>query len=78
MREITYMKATLEGLSEEMARNPRIFVMGEGIGKRGGNFHTTAGLYDIYGPDVSIARLVERHGPHGAVGVSESLKDMVI
>jgi len=26
-----------------------IFVMGEGIGKRGGNFNSTAGLYDIHG-----------------------------
>jgi 2-oxoisovalerate dehydrogenase E1 component len=43
------MQATLEGLSEEMARNPRIFVMGEGIGRRGGNFKTTAGLFDKYG-----------------------------
>jgi 2-oxoisovalerate dehydrogenase E1 component len=44
------MKATLEALSEEMAKNPRIFVMGEGIGKRGGNFATTTGLFDKYGP----------------------------
>jgi 2-oxoisovalerate dehydrogenase E1 component len=50
-REITWMKATLEALSEEMAREPRIFVLGEGIGKRGGNFQTTAGLYDLYGPE---------------------------
>ncbi|HTI52500.1 MAG TPA: dehydrogenase E1 component subunit alpha/beta [Planctomycetaceae bacterium] len=49
-REITYMKATHEALAEEMAVNPRIFVMGEGIGKRGGNFNTTTGLYDLYGP----------------------------
>jgi 2-oxoisovalerate dehydrogenase E1 component len=49
-REITYMKATQEALAEEMAVNPRIFVMGEGIGKRGGNFNTTVGLYDLYGP----------------------------
>lgn len=45
------MQATLEGLSEEMAKNPRIFVMGEGIGKRGGNFKTTVGLYEKYGPE---------------------------
>lgn len=50
MRELTWMKATLEALSVEMARNPSIFVLGEGIGKRGGNFNTTAGLYDLYGP----------------------------
>lgn len=51
MRDITYMQATLEALSEEMAKDPTIFVMGEGIGKRGGNFNTTKGLYDLYGPD---------------------------
>ncbi|MSR58812.1 MAG: dehydrogenase [Planctomycetaceae bacterium] len=48
-REITYIKATHEALAEEMAANPKIFVMGEGIGKRGGNFNTTVGLYDLYG-----------------------------
>ena len=34
-----------------MAANPAIFVLGEGIGERGGNFKTTAGLYDKYGPE---------------------------
>jgi 2-oxoisovalerate dehydrogenase E1 component len=51
MRELTYMKATLEGLSEEMAKDPAIFVFGEGVGKRGGNFNTTTGLYDLFGPE---------------------------
>ncbi len=50
-REITFMQATLEALASEMARNPKIFVMGEGIGKRGGNFRSTVGLYDLYGPE---------------------------
>jgi 2-oxoisovalerate dehydrogenase E1 component len=50
-REITLMQATLEGLTEEMAKNPRIFVMGEGSGKRGGNFKTTVGLYERFGPE---------------------------
>src|SRR6185503_13157755 len=49
-RELTYTQATTEALSEEMAANPHIFVMGEGIGKRGGNFRTTAGLYEKHGP----------------------------
>lgn len=49
-RMITFTQATHEALAEEMAVNPSIFVMGEGIGVRGGNFKTTAGLYDLYGP----------------------------
>src|SRR6516165_10150599 len=51
LREITYMKATHEALAHEMAKNPAIFVLGEGIGKRGGNFKTTEGLFDLYGPE---------------------------
>jgi 2-oxoisovalerate dehydrogenase E1 component len=49
-RETTYVAATREALELEMGRNPRIFVMGEGIGQRGGNFRTTEGLYDVFGP----------------------------
>jgi 2-oxoisovalerate dehydrogenase E1 component len=50
-RTLTYMKATLEALTEEFAKNPKIFVLGEGIGERGGNFATTTGLFQIYGAD---------------------------
>jgi 2-oxoisovalerate dehydrogenase E1 component len=50
-RVISFSQGTLEALAEEMASNPKIFVMGEGIGVRGGNFVTTKGLYDLYGPD---------------------------
>ncbi|MHB8522838.1 MAG: alpha-ketoacid dehydrogenase subunit alpha/beta [Limisphaerales bacterium] len=50
-RVLTYRKATLEALTEEFAKNPKIFVLGEGIGQRGGNFATTAGLFGIYGPE---------------------------
>jgi len=49
-RETTYMKATWEALAHAMERDPGIFVLGEGIGKRGGNFRTTEGLYAIHGP----------------------------
>ena len=48
-REITFSAATLEALDHEMAANAGIFVLGEGIGVRGGNFATTAGLYAKYG-----------------------------
>ena len=48
-RETTFVAATREALRFEMSRNPRIFVMGEGIGQRGGNFLTTMGLYEEFG-----------------------------
>jgi 2-oxoisovalerate dehydrogenase E1 component len=50
-REATWMQACLEALTYEMEQNPAIFVMGEGIGKRGGNFRTTVGLFDRFGAD---------------------------
>ena len=49
MRELTYTEAGRESLSEEMASDPTVFVVGEGIGPRGGNFNTTTGLHEIYG-----------------------------
>ncbi len=51
-REITYMQATLEALARRDGPQPgRSSCMGEGIGKRGGNFKTTAGLFELYGPE---------------------------
>jgi 2-oxoisovalerate dehydrogenase E1 component len=50
-RELTYVKATHEALTAAMTKDPTIFIMGEGIGKRGGNFQTTAGLYERFGEE---------------------------
>jgi 2-oxoisovalerate dehydrogenase E1 component len=50
-RELNFMQATLEALAAEMAANPGLFVLGEGIGARGGNFRTTVGLFQEYGPE---------------------------
>lgn len=49
--ERTFIEASLEALSAAMKEDPSIFVVGEGIGPRGGNFQTTAGLYDQFGPE---------------------------
>ena len=43
------VQSTLEVLDYEMGKNEKIFVLGEGIGKRGGNFSTTVGLFEKYG-----------------------------
>jgi len=51
MREMSFVDAAREGLAEEMARDSRIFVVGEGIGARGGNFNTTVGLHALYGEE---------------------------
>ncbi|HEX2483431.1 MAG TPA: dehydrogenase, partial [Methylomirabilota bacterium] len=51
MRELTFTEAAREGLSEEMARDSSVFVVGEGIGARGGNFNTTTGLFERHGAE---------------------------
>lgn len=51
MRELTFTDAAREGLAEEMERDPMVFVVGEGIGQRGGNFNTTLGLFERFGPE---------------------------
>ena len=61
MRELTYVDAAREALTAAMAMDETIFVVGEGIGPRGGNFNTTAGLHELYG-DVRLrdTPIVER------------------
>ncbi len=49
-REITYTEAAREALTTAMEEDETIFVLGEGIGERGGNFNTTLGLYERFGP----------------------------
>ncbi len=45
----TYLEAIREGLSEEMDRDPNVFLLGEDIGVYGGAFKVTAGLLERFG-----------------------------
>jgi 2-oxoisovalerate dehydrogenase E1 component beta subunit len=47
----TIVQTVARTLDEEMARDDRVLVMGEDVGKRGGVFLATEGLFDKYGPD---------------------------
>jgi pyruvate/2-oxoglutarate/acetoin dehydrogenase E1 component len=49
MPVITYLEAIRKALDEEMARDDRVFLMGEDIGAYGGAFKVTDGLLDRYG-----------------------------
>jgi pyruvate/2-oxoglutarate/acetoin dehydrogenase E1 component len=48
-RVLTYAQAGVEGVREEMRRNPDIFYIGQGIGPRGGNFQQSRGLWEEFG-----------------------------
>jgi pyruvate dehydrogenase E1 component beta subunit len=49
-RTLMLREALNEALREEMARDPNVFLMGEGVGERGGSYKVTAGLLDEFGP----------------------------
>ncbi len=45
----TYLEAIRQGLSEEMERDPNVFLLGEDIGIYGGAFKVTQGLLERFG-----------------------------
>ncbi|MCA9836888.1 MAG: alpha-ketoacid dehydrogenase subunit beta [Trueperaceae bacterium] len=47
----TIVQTVARTLAEEMQRDERVVVMGEDVGKRGGVFLATEGLFDKFGPD---------------------------
>ncbi len=50
VKTITLIEAITQGLAEEMARDERIFLIGEDIASYGGVFKATKGLYERFGP----------------------------
>ena len=50
MAEMTVIEAVRSALREEMARDERVFVMGEDVGQRGGVFLATQGFIEDFGP----------------------------
>jgi acetoin:2,6-dichlorophenolindophenol oxidoreductase subunit beta len=51
MREITYSEAIREAISEEMRRDPSVFLMGEDVGVFGGVWGVSNGMYEEFGPE---------------------------
>src|SRR4029079_3791195 len=51
MPETSYIEAITQAMSEEMARDERVFLMGEDVGVYGGAFKTSAGLIDKFGAE---------------------------
>ncbi len=51
MRVIEYREAIREAIIEEMNRDPKVFLIGEDIGKYGGAFRAYKGILDMFGPD---------------------------
>ncbi|MDN5332414.1 MAG: acetoin:2,6-dichlorophenolindophenol oxidoreductase subunit beta [Tepidanaerobacteraceae bacterium] len=52
MRQLTYAEAIREAIRNEMRRDPRVFILGEDVGKFGGCFGVTQGLIDEFGEEL--------------------------
>jgi 2-oxoisovalerate dehydrogenase E1 component beta subunit len=49
MAVISYIEAVTQAIREEMERDSKVFILGEDVGKKGGVFKATAGLYEKFG-----------------------------
>jgi pyruvate dehydrogenase E1 component beta subunit len=48
---MTYREALRQGLREALAADPRVFLMGEDVGKYGGTYAVSKGLLEEFGPE---------------------------
>jgi len=71
MARMTMIQAINQALMQAMERDPHVVVMGEDVGKDGGVFRATQGLYERFGPDRSIDTPLAEGGIIGtAIGMA--------
>ena len=51
MLKLTYRDAAREGLRDALKRDPRVFLMGEDVGRYGGCFAVSKGMFEEFGPE---------------------------
>jgi pyruvate dehydrogenase E1 component beta subunit len=50
MRRLTYVEALVEGIRDEMRRDPDVFLIGQDVGRMGGAMQGAKGLFEEFGP----------------------------
>jgi pyruvate dehydrogenase E1 component beta subunit len=71
MREITYLEAVREAMSQEMRQNDDVFILGEDIGVYGGAFGVTRGMIEEFGAErIRNTPISEAAIAGGAVGAA--------
>lgn len=71
VREISYLEAIREAMSQEMRENQDVFILGEDIGVYGGAFGVTRGMIEEFGPErVRNTPISEAAIAGGAVGAA--------
>jgi pyruvate/2-oxoglutarate/acetoin dehydrogenase E1 component len=72
MAKMKYREALRAALDEEMERDESVFVVGEGIGERGGSYKVTEGLLAKFGPNRVIDTPLSEAGFVG-IGVGAAI-----
>src|SRR3954465_4295073 len=71
MPVMNLLESVRDALRTQMKADPRVVVLGEDIGKFGGVFRATSGLYDEFGADRVIATPLAEAGIIGtAIGMA--------
>src|SRR5438067_11612808 len=70
-RTLTYSRALHEAIEQEMARDPSVFVMGQGVDDFKGMYGTTKGLAEKFGPERVFDTPLSEEGMTGvAIGAA--------
>ncbi|MFH6983727.1 pyruvate dehydrogenase complex E1 component subunit beta [Marinoscillum sp. 108] len=75
MREIQFRQALGEAMSEEMRRDPKVFLMGEEVAEYNGAYKVSQGMLDEFGPDRVIDTPIAELGFAG-VGVGAAMNGL--
>jgi len=65
-REITYLEAVREAMTQEMERDDSVFLIGEDVGKYGGAFQVSYGMLEKFGPERILDTPITELGIAGA------------
>ncbi|MCD6425510.1 MAG: alpha-ketoacid dehydrogenase subunit beta [Anaerolineales bacterium] len=66
MREITFLEAIREAMTQEMERDSRVFLIGEDIGEYGGAFQVSYGMLEKFGHERILDTPITELGLTGA------------
>lgn len=75
MRQIQFREALREAMSEEMRRDPSVFLMGEEVAQYNGAYKVSQGMLDEFGPDRIIDTPIAELGFAG-IGVGASVNGL--
>src|ERR1039457_6747821 len=75
MREVQFREALREALTEEMRRDEKVFLMGEGVAEYNGAYKVSQGLLDEFGARRVIDTPISELGFAG-IGVGAAMNEL--